>query len=116
LAGRLDKLGVPWIELREPRPGTSFGSEPSEPVSPVMRRFYSGKIVLNSDYDRETAQQRLDEGVADAIAFGRPFIANPDLVERIRRNRPLNTPDVPTFYSGGAEGYIDYPGLEELAA
>ena len=116
LARRLDELKVPWIELREPRPDTSFGSAPSEPVSPAMRPLYSGKIVLNSDYVGSVAQQRLDEGVADAIAFGRTFIANPDLVERIRKDANLNRADSKTFYTGGPEGYIDYPTLDEAEA
>jgi 2,4-dienoyl-CoA reductase-like NADH-dependent reductase (Old Yellow Enzyme family) len=107
---------VPWIELREPRPGTTFGSVPSEPVSPLMRPLYSGKIALNSDYDGASAQKRLNEGIADAIAFGRTFLANPDLVERIRQGAELNAADSKTFYSGGPRGYVDYPTLDEAAA
>ena len=113
VARRLEELKVPWIELREPLPGQP-GPQPSERVSPVMRKPYSGKILLNSDYVGETAQARLDEGVADGIAFGRTFIANPDLVERIRLGAPLNAPDTASFYSGGVEGYLDYPTLAEL--
>lgn len=81
-----------------------------------MREIYSGKIVLNSDYDAASGQARLDEGVADAISFGRTFIANPDLVERLRDGAPLNTPDPRTFYSAGREGYTDYPRVGEQAA
>ncbi|WP_310468147.1 alkene reductase [Sphingomonas sp.] len=116
LAQRLEQLGVPWIELREPRPGTSFGGEPTPPVSPAMRAHYSGKIILNSDYAGANAQARLDEGVVDGIAFGRAFLANPDLVERIRVGAPLNVPDGATFYSQGPAGYLDYPRLREQAA
>lgn len=109
LAKRLEELRVPWIELREPRPGTTFGDNPSDPVSPLMRPIYSGGIVLNSDYVRDNATERLAEGVADAISFGRPFISNPDLVERLRADLPLAEADVKTFYSEGPEGYTDYP-------
>lgn len=116
LAHRLEALQVPWIELREPRAGTSFGSAPSAPVSPAMRPIYSGKIALNSDYAGDIAQARLDEGVADAIAFGRTFLANPDLVERLRQGAELNLPDSKTFYSGGPRGYVDYPTLDEAEA
>ena len=116
LAARLEELKVPWIELREPGDNTSFGSKPTAPVSPAMRPLYSGKIIVNSDYDGPSGQERLDEGIADGIAFGRAFLANPDLVERIRRRAPLNTPDTTTFYWGGAEGYIDYPVIKEQAA
>jgi 2,4-dienoyl-CoA reductase-like NADH-dependent reductase (Old Yellow Enzyme family) len=116
LAVRLEQLKVAWIELREPRPGTSFGGEPTAPVSGLMRPLYSGKIALNSDFDGANAQERLDEGVADAIAFGRTFLANPDLVERIRTGAELNAADVKTFYSGGPRGYVDYPTLDEAQA
>ena len=116
LARRLEELKVPWIELREPGPDTDFGSKPSASVSPAMRPLYSGKIIVNSDYDGPSGQARLDEGIADGIAFGRTFLANPDLVERIRRQEPLNAPDSSTFYWGGPEGYTDYPTIKEQAA
>lgn len=116
LARRLEELQVPWIELREPGPDTNFGSRPTAPVSPAMRPLYSGKIIVNSDYDGQSGQARLDEGIADGIAFGRTFLANPDLVERIRRQAPLNQPDSSSFYWGGAEGYVDYPHLAEAKA
>ena len=60
----------------------------------------------------ERAREALSEGRADAITFGRPFIANPDLPERIRIGADMNEPDQDTFYGGGAEGYIDYPFLD----
>lgn len=116
LAKRLEQLGVPWIELREPHPGTTFGEGPTPPVSPSMRQHYSGGIVLNSDYDGARAVERLSEGVADAISFGRPYIANPDLVTRLRRGLPLAEPDFRTFYSEGPEGYTDYPFSGEQVA
>ena len=116
-AAALQALGVPWIELREPGPLSTFRAAYEPAVSPAISRVYSGRIVLNSDYVGESAQARLAEGVADAISFGRPFIANPDLVERIRRGAALGTPDVTTFYSRGPEGYTDYrAGSEQEAA
>ena len=116
VARELELRKLPWIELREPGPGSSFGKPSHPPVSPAMRALYSGRIVLNSDYVGATAQARLDEGVADAIAFGRPFIANPDLVARIRDGAPLARPNPATFYSQGTEGYTDYPALKEQVA
>jgi 2,4-dienoyl-CoA reductase-like NADH-dependent reductase (Old Yellow Enzyme family) len=116
LAHRLEELKVPWIELREAHKPTSAGSIPTEPVSPAMRPIYSGKIALNSDYDGTSARARMAEGIADAISFGRPFISNPDLVERIRSGAALAKGDEGTFYSGGARGYVDYPRLEEAEA
>jgi N-ethylmaleimide reductase len=81
-----------------------------------MRPLYSGKILLNSDYAGPSARARMAEGVADAISFGRPFISNPDLVERVRIGAPFSPGDMSTFYWGGAEGYTDYPPLDEAVA
>ncbi|GAC1573262.1 MAG: alkene reductase [Sphingomicrobium sp.] len=116
LARELNNRSVPWIELREPGPHSTFGAPSHPPVSPALRPLYSGRIILNSDYVGSTAQARLDEGIADAIAFGRPFISNPDLVERLRRGAPLAPADPQTFYSQGPEGYTDYPELAEQRA
>jgi N-ethylmaleimide reductase len=116
VAERLEQLRVPWIELREAHRPTSAGAVPTAPVSPAMRSLYSGAILLNSDYDGPSARARMAEGIADAIAFGRPFISNPDLVRRIAIGAPLTPGDTSTFYAGAAEGYIDYPPLEEAAA
>jgi 2,4-dienoyl-CoA reductase-like NADH-dependent reductase (Old Yellow Enzyme family) len=116
LAARLEELKVPWIELREAHQPTSAGAIPTAPVSPAIRRIYSGKILLNSDYDGQSARARMAGDIADAISFGRPFISNPDLVRRIAIGAPLSPGDVATFYSGDARGYIDYPTLDEAAA
>ena len=116
LAQRLEELKVPWIELREAHRPTSAGSVPTAPVSPAMRPLYSGAILLNSDYDGPSAKARMAEGVADGIAFGRPFISNPDLVHRLAVGAPLSPGNTATYYSGGAQGYVDYPALEEAAA
>jgi 2,4-dienoyl-CoA reductase-like NADH-dependent reductase (Old Yellow Enzyme family) len=116
LANRLEELKVPWIELREAHQPTSAGAIPTAPVSPAMRPRYTGKILLNSDYDGPSARARMAEGIADAISFGRPFISNPDLVHRIAIGAPLAPGDVGSFYSGDARGYVDYPALDEAAA
>lgn len=116
LAHRLEELKVPWIELREAHQPTSAGSIPTAPVSPAMRAVYRGKILLNSDYDGPAAHERMAEGIADGISFGRPFISNPDLVERIAANASLAPGDVGTFYAGGAAGYVDYPTYDEAKA
>ena len=116
VAERLDELQVPWIELREPRRPTSAGAIPTEPVSPVMRQNYSGRIVINSDYDWRDARERICAGHADAVSIGRLFIGNPDLVKRLATGAHLNEGDAATFYAGGAEGYVDYPTLEQAEA
>ncbi|HEU4499492.1 MAG TPA: alkene reductase, partial [Sphingomicrobium sp.] len=116
LAKALEELKVPWIELREPDKPTSAGSIPTTPVSPAMRPHYSGRIVINSDHDWSDARGRIADGHADAVSIGRLFIANPDLVKRIAIDAPLNPGDPSTFYSGGPEGYVDYPALAEQEA
>jgi 2,4-dienoyl-CoA reductase-like NADH-dependent reductase (Old Yellow Enzyme family) len=116
VAKRLEQLQVPWIELREPRQPTSRGAIPTEPVSPVMRQNYGGGIVINSDYDWTDARQRICDGHADGVSIGRLFIANPDLVKRLVIGAPLNEGDPATFYSGGAQGYVDYPTLDQAEA
>ncbi|MCF7808805.1 MAG: alkene reductase [Candidatus Marinimicrobia bacterium] len=73
------------------------------------RQIYRGLLVANGNYQPEEAEQELQSGRADAIAFGRPFISNPDLVNRIKNHWPLAEPDNSTFYTQGAEGYTDYP-------
>ena len=108
----LEPLGLAFLELREPRSDGTFGRTDVPPVSPDIRRAFSGPLVLNSDYDAQSGQERLDAGVADAIAFGRTFLANPDLPERFRRDATLNDDVMATWYSQGAEGYTDYPALE----
>jgi len=115
-AAELNRLGVPWLELREPGPHSTFRATDEPAVSPAIRQVFSGKLVLNSDYDGTSAQAKLDEGIADAVSFGRPFIANPDLVGRLRGGAPLNRWDVATFYTQGTEGYTDYPRHTEQEA
>jgi len=115
LAQALDALGIAFLELRELTPEGTYGSSDVPRQSPLIRRHFRGPLILNSDYTVDSAQAALDSGVADAIAFGRPFIANPDLVERLRTGAPLNMWDAKTFYTQGAEGYTDYPVLETVA-
>lgn len=116
LARRLEELKVPWIELREPQQPTSSGAIPTAAVCPAMRPLYSGKIVINSDHDWSEAHRRFTEGDGDAVSIGRLFIANPDLVKRIALGAALNPGDPSTYYSGGAEGYVDYPMMDEARA
>ncbi|MBB3409408.1 N-ethylmaleimide reductase [Rhizobium sp. BK316] len=71
--------------------------------------------MVNNGYNRDMAIETVENGTADLIAFGKPFISNPDLVERLEKNLPLNTPDQSTFYGGSAKGYVDYPALEKVA-
>lgn len=80
-----------------------------------LRAEYTGTLILNGGFTRETAETALAAGQADLISFGTLFIANPDLPERFRALAPLNVPDRATFYGGGAAGYTDYERLIEAA-
>ena len=111
-AGVLREIGIAFIELREPGLQGTFGRAARDPVAPSIKRAFGGPLVLNSDYDGRTGQATLDEGHADAIAFGRTFIANPDLPERLRTGAPLTRDVKETWYSQGREGYTDYPTLD----
>lgn len=77
----------------------------------VLRRAYQGNLIICGGYDYARAEQVLADGLADAVAFGQLYIANPDLVARFKLHAPLNTPDPATFYGGDDKGYIDYPAL-----
>ena len=83
------------------------------PVGKELRRIYNGTLIINGGYGKESGEKAISEHAADLVAFGVPFLANPDLVERYRRNAPLNEPDQDTFYGGDEKGYNDYPFLEE---
>ncbi|QCB41218.1 alkene reductase [Sphingomonas sp. PAMC26645] len=116
-AKALSDLGIAFLELREPGPDGTFGKTDVPKLSPAIRKVFNGVLIVNSDYTTvEEAQAELDSGNADAITFGRTFIANPDLPERLRTGAPLAKDDAKTWYSQGPEGYIDYPALETANA
>jgi len=97
--------GLLYVHLiGNPAPGFARAAE-------RIRESFGGPVILNGGYDAERAEAALASGEADLVAFGRPFIANPDLVERIRRRAELAQPDPSTFYTPGAKGYVDYPAL-----
>jgi Terminase small subunit/NADH:flavin oxidoreductase / NADH oxidase family len=92
------------------------GLEPATPAgttlaAPVLPKRFKGALILNGDYDAHSADAAIARGNADLIAFGVPFLANPDLPARYAERAPLNAPDQSTFYSGEAKGYIDYSSL-----
>ncbi|MBX9795553.1 alkene reductase [Sphingomonas sp.] len=115
-AKALSEIGIAFLELREPGPEGTFGRTDQPKVSPVIRQHFTGPLVLNSDYGFDSGQADLDAGRADAISYGRPFIANPDLVDRFRQGAALNEGAMATWYSQGPEGYTDYPTLAPVAA
>jgi N-ethylmaleimide reductase len=109
LVEKLSARGLAYIHVVE---GTAGGPRDNPPFDYVgLRKTFSGAYIANNGYTREQAIEALHAHRADLIAFGVPFLANPDLVERLRRNVSLNTPDKATFYGGDARGYTDYPAL-----
>lgn len=112
-AAALRELGIAYLHVIDPLP-TSFMATPGAPVLyPQLREAFGGLLVLNGGYDRTKAGEVLGAGQADAITFGAPFLANPDLPRRFQEDAPLNAPDFATFYTPGPKGYIDYPRLGE---
>lgn len=113
----LGDIGIGFLELREPGPEGTFGRTDVPKLSPAIRQAFAGPLVVNSDYfTADAAQAAIDSGVADAVSFGRAFLANPDLPDRLRTGAALNEGNFRTWYSQGAEGYTDYPTLEAVAA
>ncbi|AMM23539.1 alkene reductase [Variovorax sp. PAMC 28711] len=112
-AAALDGLDVAYLALREPLRDGTFGKANSPPVHPAIRKVFRGALILNSDYTLSEAQAALDAGQADAIAFGRAFISNPDLPRRFAEHIPLAPGNMATWYSKGAQGYTDYPDAPE---
>ncbi|MEP7118121.1 MAG: alkene reductase [Acidobacteriota bacterium] len=110
-AAALEQLGIAFLELREPPPFGTRGLPDAAPVAPAIRRAYTGPLVLNSDYDRARAQATIAAGEADAISFGRLFLANPDLPQRLAAGAALTKDDAATHYTSGPVGYTDYPTL-----
>lgn len=109
LIKELSKRGLAYLHISEP--DWAGGQPYSDAFRQQIRQQYSGVIIGAGSYTQEKAQTLLDKGYIDAVAFGRTYIANPDLVNRLHHNAPLNSPRPETFYGGGEEGYIDYPTL-----
>ncbi|MBY0613133.1 MAG: alkene reductase [Beijerinckiaceae bacterium] len=115
--GELSKRKLAYLHLIEPRSSEAGGGDGSNDNAPdasaLFRDKFDGKLISAGGFTRESAEQAVETGTADAVAFGRIFIANPDLPERLRKAAPLNAYDRATFYGGGEAGYTDYPTLEE---
>lgn len=108
----LNRFGLAYLHMVEGATGGSRDLKDGHSID-ALRKLFDGVYMANNGYDREMAMAAVASGHADVIAIGRPFIANPDLVERYRQNAPLNEGDQSTYYGGGREGYTDYPFLEE---
>jgi N-ethylmaleimide reductase len=111
IAEQLDALGIVYLHVVE---GATGGPRDVAPFDfAALRRRFHQTYLANNGYTLELAAARLDAGQADLFAVGRPFISNPDLVERLKRGAPLAPLNPATLYGGGAAGYTDYPTLAE---
>lgn len=114
IVDQLSALGIVYLHVVE---GATGGPRDVAPFDfDGLRRRFAGTYMANNGYDLDLANAHLAEGKADLFAFGRAFIGNPDLVERLKTGAPLNALNPATLYGGGAEGYIDYPALTDTAA
>ena len=114
IVDQLNALKLTYIHVIEGATGGPRDIAPFDYAS--LRKRFKQAYVANNGYDVDLANKVLDANAADLIAFGKPFISNPDLVERLKKGAPLNPFDKATFYGGGAKGYTDYPTLEAAQA
>lgn len=111
LAGK----GLAYLHVIRPNSHTGAGKDKSgDAILKTMREAFDGTFIANGNFEPAEAAEWIEKGHADAVAFGRLFLANPDLPARIAQDGPYNEPDESTFYGGGAEGYTDYPSLEQV--
>ncbi|MEY5100468.1 MAG: hypothetical protein RJA36_3187, partial [Pseudomonadota bacterium] len=109
LVQELDKRGIAFIHFIE---GATGGSRDVPGFDYAWaRQAFKGCYIANNGYDRAMAVEAVESGRADAVAFGRAYIANPDLVQRLKQDAAFNVPDPQTFYAPGPVGYTDYPTL-----
>jgi N-ethylmaleimide reductase len=112
-ANDFDLAYVHLVEPNEPKPPVAGDGEIAAVFS-AIRDAFQGVLVANGNYDEQTAADAVEQGYADLVAFGRAFLANPDLPRRLQEGLPINVPDEETFYNGDERGYTDYPTWKEL--
>ena len=112
---RLNALGIAYLTFLEPNAKDAEKGVQIEHVAETFRSRVSVPLIVNTGFDKAKGNALIADGTADAVAFGVPYIANPDLVERLRQDASLNKPDPSNFYGEGAKGYTDYPALAGTA-
>jgi N-ethylmaleimide reductase len=117
VAEQLNRFGLAYLHIIEPRiKGNVLIAEGQAPVAAArLRKIFKGKIIAAGGFEPDSAEAVVEKGDADLVAFGRHFLANPDLPKRIKLGLPLNAYDRPTFYTFDFHGYTDYPFYRERA-
>ncbi len=110
LTEQLSRRGLAYLCVAEPIAGPAVVPADKR-ITPLLRRAFRGAFVVNGGYDAQSGNAAIARGEADLVAFGVPFLANPDLPARFKTGASLNTPDPATFYAGEEKGYLDYPAL-----
>lgn len=113
IIGKLNDYDLSYVHLSEPFNDVSDVPYAVQEIARHFRPLYKGTLMINAGFDRESGNKVLEDGNADLVAYGKPFISNPDLVERFRQKAGLAEWDEDTFYVPGAKGYTDYPAMEE---
>ena len=111
IAAELSKRRLAYLHVSEAVAGPMAAAAGTRRATPVLRDTFGGALIVNGGYDARSGHAAIASGEADLVAFGVPFLANPDLPARYRRSAALNAPDQATFYAGEEKGYIDYPAL-----
>lgn len=108
MINKLNDYNLAYLHLSEPFNDVSEIPYAETEIAKRYRSIYNGTLIINGGFDRESGNKVLEEGNADLVAFGKPYISNPDLVERFEQNVPLSDWDQDTFYTSGPDGYLDY--------
>ncbi|MGA7490188.1 MAG: alkene reductase [Xanthobacteraceae bacterium] len=111
IAAQLGRRGFLYLHVTEPVAGPAAVPAATQRVTPILRKVFDGALIANGGYDAQSGHAAIARGEVDLVAFGVPFLANPDLPARYRNNAALNSADPATFYAGEDKGYIDYPAL-----
>jgi N-ethylmaleimide reductase len=113
LAKALGSRRIAYLHIAEAVAGPAVAPAGTPRATPILRRLFGGTVIANGGYNLESANAAIASNDVDLVAFGVPFLANPDLTERWRRGTPLNAPQFDLFYTGEERGYTDYPTLEQ---
>ncbi len=111
MAEQLGRLKLGYLHVTEPVGGANAIPKNSLRITPILREKFKGPLMVNGGYDARAGNEAIARGEAELVAYGTPFVSNPDLPERYKRGSPITLADPATFYAGEEKGYIDYPAL-----